>query len=264
MRIWAAFAAILPLCAASSPEKPVLAEDFESDSGAVYRILARDPRLVAVAGQGVGGGRALRTTYVGGPTGSGVMALSIPLGEAGDDYTLNYDVRFDRDFQFVLGGKMHGLGPRRPVTGGDPLTPDGWSARVMWREHGRPVTYTYYQDQRDKYGDDGRAVRPFTFALDHYYAVSLHVRLNDSPTKANGLVRLYIDGQLVSAEEGLRLRAVTTPDSRISNFLFSTFHGGHDPSWAPRNAAGGYADVHAYYDKIAIYRGERIRNAPGG
>ena len=243
--------------------KPVLAEDFETDSGAVYRTLARDPRLVAVAGEGVGGSRALRTTYVGGPTGSGVMARAIPLGEAGSDYTLNYDVRFDRDFQFVRGGKMHGFGPARSVTGGDPLRPDGWSARVMWREKGRPVTYTYHQDQRDKYGDDGPAVAPFAFALDRYYAVSLHVRLND-PESANGLVRLYVDGALVSAQEGLRLRSVASKDSLIGNFLFSTFHGGHDPSWAPRNAAGAYVDVHAYYDNIAVYPGERIRKRPGG
>lgn len=243
--------------------KPVLAEDFESDRGAVYRILARDPRLVAVAGEGVGGGRALKATYVGGPTGSDGMARDIPLGEAGSDYTLNYDVRFDGDFQFVRGGKMHGLGPAEPVTGGNKLRPEGWSARVMWREKGRPVTYTYYQDQRSIYGDDGSDKHAFTFALDRYYAVSLHVRLNDAADRANGFVRLYVDGALVSAQEGIRLRGVSGDAGLIDTFLFHTFHGGHDPSWAPRNATGGYADVHAWFDNIAVYPGERIRLRPG-
>lgn len=242
---------------------PVLAEDFESDQGAVYRLLARDSRLVAVTGEGVGGGRALRATYVGGPTGSGVMVRVIPLGQAGSDYTLNYDVRFDRDFQFVLGGKMHGLAPARPIAGGKTLRPDGWSARVMWRENGRPVTYTYHQDQGDRYGEDGRAMRPFAFAVDRYYAVSLHVRLNDAADRSNGFVRLYVDGTLISAQEGARLRGTSGAEGLISTFLFSTFHGGGDPGWAPRNAAGDYADVHAWFDNIAVYAGERIRPRPG-
>lgn len=269
MRRKVAFALAAAVLAASSgtarpvSPAPVLAEDFESDQGAVYRLLAEDPRLVAMAGEGVGGGRALRTTYVGGPTGSGVMVRVIPLGQAGSDYTLNYDVRFDRDFQFVLGGKMHGLAPARPIAGGKALRPDGWSARVMWRENGRPVTYTYHQDQGDQYGEDGRAVRPFAFAVGRYYAVSLHVRLNDAGDRSNGFVRLYVDGILVSAQEGVRLRGASGADGLISTFLFSTFHGGGDPSWAPRDAAGGYTDVHAYFDNLAVYAGERIRKQPG-
>ncbi|NIJ19141.1 hypothetical protein FHS95_000810 [Sphingomonas naasensis] len=246
-----------------APSKPVLAEDFESDRGAVYRILTRDPRLIVVAGAGVGGGRALRTTYAGGPTGSDGTAHEIPLGEAGGEYTLNYDVRFDRDFQFVRGGKMHGLGPAEPVTGGNGVRPDGWSARVMWRELGRPVTYTYHQDQRGTYGDDGPEARPFAFALDRYYAISLHVRLNDAADRREGSVRLYVDGVLVSAQEKIRLRGGSGEAGLISTFLFHTFHGGHDPSWAPRNAAGDYAEVHAWFDNIAVYRGERIRPRPG-
>ncbi|MBO9623642.1 MAG: hypothetical protein J7500_13120 [Sphingomonas sp.] len=242
---------------------PVLAEDFEAGGGAVAKRLLRDARLTIEHGQGVGGGSALRTRYVGSSRGSDVIAAEIPLGESGTDYTLNYDVKFAPDFQFVLGGKMHGLGPAQSVTGGQASTPEGWSVRVMWREEGRPVTYTYHQDRAGEWGDDGKPARPFAFSLGRYHAVSLHVRLNDPVERANGLARLYVDGALVSSQEGLRLRASAGPAGLVRQFMFSTFHGGHDPSWAPRDAKGAYKDVFAWFDNVAVYRGEHIRARPG-
>jgi hypothetical protein len=39
---------------------------------------------------------------------------------------------FDQDWQWVLGGKLHGLGPEQPITGGNERLPTGWSARVTF------------------------------------------------------------------------------------------------------------------------------------
>lgn len=262
MRILAlAFAAF---CLSSAvPVAPVLSEDFETARGPIATRLLRDKRLTIAEGQGVGGGRALEAAYVGGPMGSKRLVYSFPLGQRGAEYTLNYDVKFAQDFQFVGGGKLHGLSNDKPVTGGDPIRPDGWSARVMWREKGRAELYTYHQDQKDKYGDHGAVVRQTYFAPGRYYAVSLHVRVNSAADKADGFVRLYVDGVLIERHEALRLRGADGDDTLISKFLFSTFHGGNDPGWAPKNADGGYATVRAWFDNIAVWRGGHIRPRPG-
>jgi hypothetical protein len=247
----------------SNPRPPVLSEDFEAEGGALQRALSGDPRLSIVPGEGVGGSRALRASYVGGPMGSERLVRSIPLGQPGLEYTLSYDVKFDRDFQFVLGGKLHGLGPERPVAGGNPIRPDGWSARVMWRARGRPELYTYHQDQRGRYGDHGAVLRSVTFAPGRYHSVSLHVRLNDPVEAANGAVHLYVDGKRVEAQERVRLRGADGPDTLIGRLLFSTFHGGNDPSWAPRAPDGSFTKVHAHFDNFEVRPGEHPRRGPG-
>lgn len=259
------FLAIASLCLTSAAPKmlaPTLFEDFDTP-GPVATALLRDSHLSIVDGEGVGGGKALKVAYVGGPMGSERVVRHLPLGERGPEYTLDYDVKFDRDFQFVDGGKLHGLGPDKPVTGGDPIRADGWSARVMWRTGGHVELYTYHQAQQGKYGDHGAVVKPLSFQTGRYYAVSLHVRVNSAPDAADGFVRLYVDGVLTERHEGLRLRGVASDDTVISGFLFSTFHGGNDPGWAPKNRDGSYATVHAYFDNFAVWQGEHIRIKPG-
>lgn len=243
---------------------PLFAENFDGPDSAGRVAQFRSPLAVLADGAGVGGTRALRLTYSGDGHGSTRFVATVPLSRPVAEATLSYDVRFDRDFQFVLGGKLHGLGPRRVITGGEPLQPDGWSARVMWRKGGTVETYTYHQDQLDRYGEAGKRRLPFRFERERWYAVSLHVRVNTPAREANGLVRLFIDGRLVEQRDRLRLRAVDTPDSLIAKMVFSTFFGGHDPSWAPRRADGSYADVHATFDDFVVDPGVHIRQRPGG
>lgn len=101
------------------PLQPVFAENFDS-ADSLDRVRAlRSRHVTVVDGRGIGGSRALRVTYVGGAEGSSRIVAKVPIPPA-LDYTLTYAVRFDRDFQFVLGGKLHGLGSRMPVAGGDP------------------------------------------------------------------------------------------------------------------------------------------------
>lgn len=266
IRTCAAVALCLPIASAYSgpkPDGPVLAEDFEnaSDSG-LYAALAGHRLLEVVPGAGVDGGAALRAAYQGYDQGSRRIVLQYPLGASGTEFTLNYDVRFHEDFQFTRGGKLHGLAPENRVTGGNRVVPDGWSARVNFSGDGGVRTYLYSQRQDGTYGDSvGNG--GFRFVKGRYHAVSLHLGLNDSADRVNGFARIHVDGELLVEHDDVQFRAVDTEASLISHLHISTFHGGNRPLWAPRDESGEYTTVYADFDNFAIYRGERVRTAPG-
>ena len=94
-------------------------------------------------------------------------------------------------------------------------------------------------------------------------SISLHVRVNKDLKTADGFTRLYVDGQLIEEREDVQWRAEGRKDTMISQFLFSTFHGGSTDRWTPRDEEGNWTEGHALFDNIAVYRGERIRKSPG-
>ena len=247
----------------SDRDRLVLFIDFESiKAGDAGYELANEDRLEVVDGAGVHGGKALLATFEGYERGSHRLTKRLPFGERGDEYTLNYDVRFSADFQFVKGGKLHGLGPDKPITGGNAMRPDGWSARVTFKEEGTIRSYLYCQNKDGKYGASVSNPR-FQFKRERYYAVSLHVKLNSAPDSEDGFARIYVDGERLVDHQDVRFRESMGETTLISQFMFSAFHGGHQPSWAPKNEDGSYANVHAHFDNIAVYRRERVRMRVG-
>lgn len=256
--------AALPACWADEEGRLVLHEDFESIAkGDLGEVLANDERLEVRDGVGANGGRGLLVTYEGYDRGSRRLTERFPLGVKGDEFSLNYDVRFEQDFQFVKGGKLHGLGPDRPITGGRPMRANGWSARVTFKEKGSIRSYLYCQNKDGQYGVSLRHPT-FRFERGRYYAISLHAKLNSEPEKDDGFARIYVNGELLVDHRGVRFRGSMGDETLISQFMFSTFHGGHEPDWAPKSEDGSYKDVHACFDNISVYRGERIRMDPGG
>jgi len=248
---------------AAGQARVLVHEDFERPrSRSLGSTLQEHPLLEIVESKGVEESRALKATYVGSERGSERIVMRFPLPRNGNEMSLTYDVKFDDDFQFVRGGKLLGLGPVNPVTGGNDTTPDGWSARINFRADGGIGTYIYDQDKDRKYGIS--EVSPdFFFEKGRYYALTLYLRINDRGHEANGTAEVYVDGERVVEHANLRFRNSTRRDSRITNFLFSTFHGGSNESWAPKDEEGGFATVHAYFDNIAIYDGKHVRQKPG-
>lgn len=241
---------------------PVVDESFDgpelSDLGAA---LLADRHVTLAAGEGVDGGRAIRVDYVGNARGSERVIVNHPLPGA-PRYTLSFDVRFCAGFDFARGGKLHGLGPARPVAGGNPVSPGRWSARSMFRERGGLQSYVYSQDMAGRYGDRVVA-RSFQFETDRYYAISFQVELNQPASAHNGFLRIHVDGVPVIHHAGIRFRAEDSEDSLIRTLMFNTFHGGHAADWAPRDADGAFATPCAYFDNISATAALVVKGSPG-
>lgn len=247
---------------AANTERLILFEDFEAaEPEGLHERLENHGLLSIAEGDGVDGSNGLKADYVGYDRGSERIVRRHSLKKAVSEATLSYDVKFPEDFQFVRGGKLHGLGPQSPVTGGHDREPHRWSARVVFSGNGSVRTYVYDQTEDVTYGVGRGPDNGFTFSREQYHAVSMHMRLND-PEQSNGFVNIYVDDKRVVTHDGLRIRATGGENTLIQNFLFSTFHGGSSPSWAPVDEDGEYTTVHAYFDNFAVHEGEAIREAP--
>jgi hypothetical protein len=183
-------------------------------------------------------GEALRVAYprgsaspasnreYGSPNGGMQVYLPFTAGPTDDAY-LRYWVRYPAGFIFVKGGKLPGLWGGTEVSGGDvPDGTDGFSTRLMWRTGGAGEVYLYADQQSGVSLGRGS----WTWPTGRWVCVEEHVRLGD-PSRADGSVTVWLDGEQVFTRPDLRYR--TVPDLRIEGIFFSTFYGGSDPSWGP-------------------------------
>lgn len=203
---------------------------------------------------GEGNNPCLETSYVPNNRGTERVTGLTPL-PPGLEYTLSYDVKFSDDFEFVIGGKLHGLGPSDHVSGCSPMTDTGWSSRVMWREEGELIIYLYHQDKTRNCGHIFRSGVYFTRG--QWVTVSLYTKVNSAFDKFDGKVQLYLNGALIA--EALDIRFVDKPgwavphsEGYIANFMFSTFHGGSKPNWSPTTTQK------AWIDKISVVPGHAV------
>lgn len=235
-------------------------ESFDRNVTTAFGAAVVQDRHIRLAkGMGVNGSNAIRVDYVGNDQGSERVLVNYRLPRKSLEYALKFDVNFCPGFDFAKGGKLHGLGPERPVTGGGRLDASQWSARLMFRGDGGLQTYLYHQDMQERYGETITA-KGFRFQPGQYYSIKYQLGLNSPPEKSNGYVRVFVNDKEVIRQDGIRFRANASPDSLISTLMFNTFHGGHNADWAPRNADGSYAVDCAYYDNFSAYPSTRRVN----
>lgn len=159
-----------------------------------------------------------------------------------DSLHLRYYVRFDKQFDFVKGGKLPGLCGGTANSGGHiPNGTDGFSTRFMWRTGGSGELYAYMPGSQEWGTSLGRGTWDFKTGI--WQMVEHQLVLNDVG-KENGLVRIWIDEELVLEETGLVFR--TTPSLKIDGIFFSTFFGGNDNTWATP------IDTYADFDDFAV------------
>lgn len=228
-------------------------ETFNAPPGSAARSAwwGGDAHLQLVPAAGRDASTALQVTYVPSPEGSERIAINLPLRRSVSRARLAFDVRLDQAFPFSRGGKLLGLGPPQPVTGGDPRRTDGWSARAMWREHGHIATYLYEQQASKRFGV-GQSSREPVLTPGEWHHISLDLQLND-PGRANGRVVIAVDGRAVAQSEDRVLRGEGAEgDAPIAQLLLHTFFGGADASYQPRDAEGRPMTVTALFDNLQV------------
>ncbi|EGM77988.1 hypothetical protein Rhein_1934 [Rheinheimera sp. A13L] len=229
----------------------VFVETFDGKLSQFGQTLSKKRYAALVEHQGELGSKAMKVTYQGFEQGSYRVYAAANLPQPALQYKMSFAVKFCDNFDFVLGGKLHGLGPENPVTGGDKITAEGWSARLMFGPGGTLRTYVYHQDMKGKFGDI-RVAEDFRFIPGLYHQVEMLVSLNSAPQLADGKMVVSVDGAEIIYHDKLRFRAKDTKASLINKMIFITFHGGATPDWAPRTVDGSYKAECAYFDNFVV------------
>ncbi|MBK5300696.1 MULTISPECIES: polysaccharide lyase [Gammaproteobacteria] len=141
---------------------------------------------------------------------------------------LTYELKFDKNFDFVKGGKLPGLYGGTGNTGGKiPNGHDGFSTRYIWKENGVGAIYAYLPTS--KTWGTAIGLGSWTFSVGRWHVLEQLVKLN-TPGQADGVISIWYDRKLVHSETGLIFR--DTKNLTIDGLLFSTFFGGNNASFA--------------------------------
>ncbi|MEC8012418.1 MAG: hypothetical protein VX185_16815 [Pseudomonadota bacterium] len=229
---------------AMAVDNDILIDNFETLALGVPWPKVSDTEIIDHCGLSDDSNKCLRVTYTPEWNGSTRLTRNIEI-PAHDHYVLSYDVMFEEGFEFVQGGKLHGLGPETPVTGCDTVNPEGWSARVVWGPNGSVRNYFYDQDKQEACGV-GSYSASRTFEAGKWSHVQLEVKLNTAAAPTSGYVKMTVDDQVVAFNKNLHLRSTFNNDSLIQNLMFSTFFGGNTEDWAPSKT------VHARFDNFKV------------
>jgi hypothetical protein len=165
---------------------------------------------------------------------NGGAAWRTNLGHSFDEIFIQYKVKFLSDFNFVLGGKLPGIGGGSLPTGGMVADEKGFTVRAMWfGNDGGAVQYVYYMDKglEKKWGERTSWMKngeSLCFKPGKWHTVKMRVKMNSSDKK-DGIIQSWLDGDMVMNQK----RRFRNDDKMgTDTFIFTTFFGGNTPDWA--------------------------------
>ncbi|MFH0759147.1 MAG: LamG-like jellyroll fold domain-containing protein [Bacteroidota bacterium] len=168
-----------------------------------------------------------------------------PLPPGHEEMYFSYNVMFRPGFDWVLGGKLPGLGGVDNPTGGIEMPFEaGFTARYMWTEvkesdpnypDGKFIFYVYHHNKSGKYGD-AIALGETTYPVDDsiWHNLCMRVVLNTvyaDGGAADGLIEFFLDGKHITTRYGLKYRNLSS--IWIDTQHIVTFFGGSGDEYAP-------------------------------
>ena len=187
---------------------------------------------------------------------------------------LEYKLKFDDNFFWATGGKLPGLGGsteginsesvgRGTIPSGKryDVSGKGFSARLMWRRNrtqtDRPylILYSYFAKKQNntnrRDNENGDAYRLFTgLEDDKWYTIRQYIKLN-TPGRDNGVVKMWIDGDLVMNNSQMNIRKTSNRNLKINALVMNTYRGGNrtDRVWqSPRTE-------YTFFDDFKVWTG---------
>ncbi|KAG2184010.1 hypothetical protein INT44_009021 [Umbelopsis vinacea] len=188
-----------------------------------------------------------------------------PFGDqAFDKALLTYDIAFDNNFPWVMGGKLPGLygGPPGSGCSGGSQS-DGtncFSMRMMWRTGGAGEAYAYIPHSsdlcstpltmcNDEFGVSiSRGLIQFKPAI--WSKLQMYVETGTAGQN-NGILKIWQDGSLVISRTDLQYRSNNM--IQLSSIMFSTFFGGSSSAWATPTT------THTYFKNIQLQVGPPVK-----
>lgn len=169
------------------------------------RTMEVDNESLSVAGLRVRLDKGTTTGYVRGDVPGGIgFAWSPGDLDTAQSACLRYRLKLPSDFDFGKGGLLPGLYGGKPLRADQPAKGDkSFASRLVWRTNGQGAAFAQY---------DGLSHSGYAFAAKQlqvpkgkWIDIQQEVILN-TPGRADGLVRIWIDGQLGLEQDGIPWR----------------------------------------------------------